>query len=72
MLFGQIRLLLLFFTDVEGIESRERLIRLLLRVVYVRDGKATLNLCSGVALRTRRKDLATARHLRQSKRRNKL
>ena len=72
MLFEQMRLLLLFFTDVEGTGSRGRLMRLLLRVVFVRDGKGTLSLCSGVALRTRRKDSVTAGYLRQSKRRNKL
>jgi hypothetical protein len=72
MLFGQMRLLLLSFTDVEGTESGGRLMRLLLRVVFGRDGKATLSSCSGVALHTRRKDLVTAGHLRQSKRRNRL
>jgi hypothetical protein len=72
MLFRQIRLLLLSFTNVEGTESRGRLIRLLLRVIFRRDRKATLSLCSRVALRTRRKDLVTARHLKQSKRRNRL
>jgi hypothetical protein len=62
---------LLSFTDVEGTESKRRLIRQLLRVVFRRDRKATLSLYSRVALRIRRKDLVTATHLRQSKRRNR-
>ena len=66
------RLLLFSFIDVEGIESRGRLMRLLLRAAFVRDGKDTLNLCSGVVLRTRRNDLVTAGRLKQSKRRKRL
>jgi hypothetical protein len=72
MLFRQIRLLLYFFISVEGIDFRGGLIRLLSRVVSVRDGKATLSLYSGGVLRTRRKDLVIARGLKQSKRRKRL
>ena len=61
-----------FFINVEGIDFRGGLIRLLLRVVSVRDRKVTLSLCSRVVLRTRRKDLVIARGLKQSKRRKRL
>jgi hypothetical protein len=65
------RLLLYFFIDVEGTESRRGLMKLLSRVVFVRDRKATLSSCSRVVSRTRRKDLFTARRLKQSKRRKR-
>jgi len=72
MLYRQIRLLLYFSINVEGIDFRGGLIRLLLRVVSVRDRKVTLSLCSRVVLRIRRKDLVIARGLKQSKRRKRL
>jgi len=72
MLYRQIRLLLYFSINVEGIDFRGGLIRLLLRVVSVRDRKVTLSLCSRVVLRIRRKDLVIARGLKLSKRRKRL
>jgi hypothetical protein len=57
---------------VKGTEFGGRLIKLLLRVVFVRDRKAILSSCSRVVLRTRKKDLVIAGRLKQSKRRKRL